>query len=124
MAMVEEMVSKIASDVCGSTKIPFGEHIIDFTTPWAKLDLRDELRARSGIDIDEYPDDPITNSCCPVKKVSMWDPLESRGRLIDKLLSTYVEPHLIQPTFLLDYPEGHVSISKSKTGSTGIRRTF
>jgi lysyl-tRNA synthetase class 2 len=123
MAMVEEMVSKIASDVCGSTKIPFGEHIIDFTPPWAKLDLRDELRARSGIDIDEYPDDQSLTVVAREKGIDVG-PLESRGRLIDKLLSTYVEPHLIQPTFLLDYPEDMSPLAKAKQDQPGYVERF
>ena len=123
MAMVEEMVSKIATDVCGSTKIPFGEHIIDFTSPWAKLDLRDELQARSGIDIDEYPDDQSLTLVAREKGIDVG-PLESRGRLIDKLLSTYVEPHLIQPTFLLNYPEDMSPLAKAKEDQPGYVERF
>ena len=123
MAMVEEMVSKIATDVCGSTKIPFGDHIIDFSPPWAKLDLRDELRARSGIDIDEYPDDQSLTVVAREKGIDVG-PLESRGRLIDKLLSTYVEPHLIQPTFLLDYPEDMSPLAKAKQDQPGYVERF
>ena len=123
MAMVEEMVSKIAIDVCGSTKIPFGEHIIDFSPPWAKLDLRDGLRARSGIDIDEYPDDQSLTVVAREKGIDVG-PLESRGRLIDKLLSTYVEPHLIQPTFLLDYPEDMSPLAKAKQDQPGYVERF
>ena len=123
MAMVEEMVSKIATDVCGSTKIPFGDHIIDFSPPWAKLDLRDGLRARSGIDIDEYPDDQSLTVVAREKGIDVG-PLESRGRLIDKLLSTYVEPHLIQPTFLLDYPEDMSPLAKAKQDQPGYVERF
>lgn len=123
MTMVEEMVSKIATTVCGSTKVPFGEHIIDFSPPWAKLNLRDELLSRSGINIDEYPDDQSLTQAARAKGVDVG-PLESRGRLIDKLLSTYVEPYLIQPTFLLDYPEDMSPLAKAKKDQPGYVERF
>jgi lysyl-tRNA synthetase class 2 len=50
--------------------------------------------------------------------------LESRGRLVDKLLSTFVEPHLIQPTFVLDYPEEMSPLAKAKPGAPGYVERF
>ena len=123
MTMVEEMVSKIATDIFGSAKIPFDGHIIDFSPPWAKLDLREELLARSGIDIDEYPDDHSLTQVARNKGLDVG-PLESRGRLIDKLLSTYVEPNLIQPTFLLNYPEDMSPLAKAKKDQPGYVERF
>ena len=123
MIMVEEMVSKLATDVCGSTKIPFGEHIIDFAPPWSKLNLKDELLSISGINIDEYPDDQSLTLAARAKGIDVG-PLESRGRLIDKLLSTYVEPYLIQPTFLLDYPEDMSPLAKAKKDQHGYVERF
>ena len=49
---------------------------------------------------------------------------ESRGRIIDKLLSDLVEPHLVQPTFLLDYPEEMAPLAKGKPGSPGYVEKF
>ena len=49
---------------------------------------------------------------------------ESRGRLIDKLVSTFVEPKLIQPTFLLDYPEEMSPLAKAKQGRPGYVERF
>ena len=123
MEMVESMISTAALDARGAMAIPYGEHLIDFTPPWPKLQLKEELYRRSGVDIDEYPDDVSL-----VKKVAGLGIevgiRESRGRLIDKLVSTFVEPNLIQPTFLLDYPEDMSPLAKAKPNAPGYVERF
>ena len=123
MEMVEELFATVAQEVRGTTQIPYGEHVIDFAPPWPRLNLREELERRSGIDIDQFPDDAAL-----VKRVASLGldigPRESRGRLIDKLISTFVEPNLIQPTFLLDYPEEMSPLAKAKPGCPGYVERF
>ena len=123
MEMVESMISTAAVEARGTTAIPYGEDIIDFSPPWPRLQLREELYKRSGIDIDEFSDDEML-----VRRVSQTGIdvgiRESRGRLIDKLVSTFVEPHLIQPTFLLDYPEDMSPLAKAKPGAPGYVERF
>jgi lysyl-tRNA synthetase class 2 len=122
MEMVEQMVSTIAIEVNGSTKVAIGDDVIDFAPPWQRVSLREELEKRSGIDLESYNDDALRQKAGEVgidTKV-----LESRGRLIDKLLSTLVEPHLIQPTFVLDYPEEMSPLAKAKPDSPGYVERF
>ena len=127
MEMVESMMSTVALEVRGTMQIAYvkdgNEDIIDFTPPWPRLQLREELHRRSGIDIDQYPDDAALVS----KVIGMGlevGPRESRGRLIDKLVSTFVEPTLVQPTFLLDYPEVMSPLAKAKPGMPGYVERF
>ena len=122
MEMVEQMVSTIAIEVSGSTKVIIGEDVIDFAPPWQRVSLREELEKRSGVDLESYNDDALRQKAGEVgidTKV-----LESRGRLIDKLLSTFVEPRLIQPTFVLDYPEEMSPLAKAKPDSPGYVERF
>jgi len=122
MEMVEQMVSTIAIEVNGSTKVAIGQDVIDFAPPWQRVSLREELEKRSGVDLESYNDDALRQKAGEVgidTKV-----LESRGRLIDKLLSTLVEPHLIQPTFVLDYPEEMSPLAKAKPDSPGYVERF
>jgi lysyl-tRNA synthetase class 2 len=122
MDMVEQMVSIIATEVNGSTKVTIGDDVIDFAPPWQRVSLREELEKRSGIDLEAYDDDALRQKAGELgidTKV-----LESRGRLIDKLLSTFVEPHLIQPTFVLDYPEEMSPLAKAKPGTPGYVERF
>ena len=123
MDMVESLVSTIAEEVRGTTEVPYGEHLIDFKPPWRRVSLQDELMSRSGIDINEYPDHASL-----AKRASQLglevDPRDSRGRLIDQLISIFVEPNLIQPTFLLDYPEEMSPLAKAKPGAPGYVERF
>jgi len=122
MEMVEQMVSTIAIEVNGSTKVAIGENVIDFAPPWQRVSLREELEKRSGVDLESYNDDALRQKAGEVgidTKV-----LESRGRLVDKLLSTFVEPRLIQPTFVLDYPEEMSPLAKAKPDSPGYVERF
>jgi lysyl-tRNA synthetase class 2 len=122
MEMVEQMVSTIAADVNGSTEVCIGDQVIDFAPPWQRVSLREELQKHSGIDLESFDDDALRQKAGEMgidTKV-----LESRGRLVDKLLSTFVEPHLIQPTFVLDYPEEMSPLAKAKPGAPGYVERF
>ncbi|MBM3942498.1 MAG: lysine--tRNA ligase [SAR202 cluster bacterium] len=123
MQMVEAMVSTVAQQVLGTMQVAYGEHVINFAPPWRKVNLKDELQARSGIDLDDYPDDASLSR--RAAELGVESHLrESRGRLIDKLISTFVEPHLVQPTFLLDYPEVMSPLAKAKPGCPGYVERF
>ena len=123
MSMVEDMVSQVAIEVLGATTVTVGERQIDLAPPWRRLSLREELAARSGIEIEDHP----TGESMAARLRQMGvrsEGSESRGRLIDKALSTFVEPHLVQPTFLLDYPEEMSPLAKGKPDLPGYVERF
>ncbi len=122
MLMVEEMVSGLARDVAGSMRIAHGDQTIDFTPPWPRLDMRGELQRRGGIDIDGLSDEELVRRAAIVGVDT--GVRESRGRVIDKLFSALVEPHLVQPSFVLDYPEEMAPLAKAKSGSPGFVEKF
>jgi len=103
MNMVEEMVSKIGRQVLDTDKVEFGGNTLSLKPPWPRLELRQAIIKYSGIDFDQYPDADSLRSKMLQLKMEV-DPQKNRGRLIDELISTFVEPNLVQPTFLLDYP--------------------
>ena len=123
LEMVESMVSSICLDVRGTTEIPFGEHMIDFAPPWQRLGLREALISHGGIDIDEFPDHASLAKRATELGLEAG-PRDSRGRLIDQLISIFVEPKLIQPTFLMDYPEEMSPLAKAKPGAPGYVERF
>ena len=123
MAMVESLVSTVAFEVLGTNQVQYGDHLIDFTPPWKRLDFRQELKDRSGIDIDAYTDDASLKQRAAELGLDI-EPKDSRGKVIDKLFSTFVEPHLVQPTFILDYPEVMSPLAKAKPGAPGYVERF
>jgi lysyl-tRNA synthetase class 2 len=113
MVMVEQMVSTVALEVLGTTKVQFGENIIDFASPWKRLSLREEVLRCTGVDFQDFPEAPALEQ--KMKSLGIFvEGRSSRGRLIDKLVTASVEPLLIQPTFLLDYPLEMSPLAKQK----------
>ena len=116
MEMVEEMISYIAIELLGTTKVSFANEILDFTPPWQRITLKDAILKSCGIDFEEHPD----TSSLREKMLSMGinvDEDKQRGKLIDSLISQFVEPRLMQPTFILDYPVDLSPLAKRKSGS-------
>jgi len=125
MEMLEQMVCHVANEVSGSLQIPHGEGTIDLTPPWQRVQLREVLLERCGVDfLDERYRDVDTLGQVAAR---LGVPLEqdmSWGRLVDKLFSTFVEPALIQPTFIVDYPIEISPLAKSKPDDPRLVERF
>jgi lysyl-tRNA synthetase, class II len=118
MKLVEDMFVNIAREVLGNTRIGCNGKTIDLSLPWQRLHLREAVKDYCGIDFEDYPDAASLRARMAEMGMEV-DPNKGRGRLIDELLSTFVEPKLIQPTFLLDYPVEMSPLAKRKRGMTG-----
>ncbi len=117
---VETMVAEVAERVLGTTVVERGEEKIDFAPPWRRITLREAIRERSGIDILEHP----TREALAAAIGTEPDPAEGWGKLVDGLLSKAVEPQLIQPTFVLDYPVELSPFAKSHRSEEGLVERF
>jgi lysyl-tRNA synthetase class 2 len=118
MELTEQMVSYAAKEVTGSYKVTYRGQELDFTPPWRRLEMRQGILETSGIDIDEYADaESLFKAIITKHKDQTPDPNATRGKLIDFLLSEFLEPTLIQPTFLYDYPRDISPLAKSKPGA-------
>ena len=114
MELTEQMVSYTAQQVLGTMKIKYKNHEIDLTPPWKRLEMRQGILETSGIDIAEHKTGEELFKAIKAKHPNkMADPHATRGKLIDFLLSEFLEPTLIQPTFLYDYPRDISPLAKS-----------
>ena len=103
MRLVEELVSTVAAEVTGSVVVEYGDNSIDFTPPWPRLSLVEQIHRYSGIDILEHQDVESLKLAMDANGVDVSNQVSWAG-LVDKLISTRVEPNLINPCFLVDYP--------------------
>jgi lysyl-tRNA synthetase, class II len=117
---VETMVAEVAEKVLGTTKVQRGEETIDFAPPWQRITLREAIREHSGIDIAEHP----TREALAAAMGTEAAPEEGWGKLVDGLLSKFVEPQLIQPTFVLDYPVELSPFAKAHRSEEGLVERF
>jgi lysyl-tRNA synthetase class 2 len=123
MQLTEEMVSRVVQRVLGSQRITYQADTIDFTPPWRRLELRAGLRDASGIDIAEHPSaESLLKALDRAGKQP--DPHATRGKLIDFMLSEFLEATLIQPTFLFNYPRDISPLAKAKPGDPATVERF
>jgi len=113
MDLTEQMVSFVAEKVLGSPVVTFQGHEIDLSPPWRRVTLREAIRQASGID---YVEHRTAASLAAAMRAAGHepDPKSTWGKLVDSLLGTHVEPDLIQPTFILDYPRDISPLAKKK----------
>ncbi len=123
MQMVEALVPQIALEAIGGTTVTVDGQDINLTPPWARISLHDAVREHAGIELDDFPDakslaDRMREANVPATYA------ESRGRLIDKLVGTFVEPKLMQPSFLVDYPVEMSPLAKESSTKPGYAERF
>jgi lysyl-tRNA synthetase class 2 len=123
MRLVEEMFMHIAKEVLGNTRLACNGQTIDLGLPWQRLYLREAIKNYCGIDFEDYPDAASLRARMAELDMDV-DPTKGRGRLIEELISTFVEPDLTQPTFLLDYPVEMSPLAKRKRGDDRLVERF
>lgn len=111
MARTEEMVAHVARTLTGGTVVTWQGHEMDLTPPWPRITLRQAILDASDIDYEAFPD--ADSLAAEMRRLgNSPDPKSNWGKLVDSLLSKYVEPNLIQPTFLIDYPKDVSPLAK------------
>ena len=123
MKMLEQMIFSVTENVTGKTTVTRGDTKIDFTPPWNRVSLIEAIHDRSGIYVQDYSETELLAE----KLTGMGIPLDlpsTHMRLLDKLISTFVEPHLIQPTFLIDYPVEMSPLAKKKKNDPALTERF
>ena len=102
MELTETLIADTAKIIHGTTKIQYQEHELDLTPPWRRLSMADSVREYSGIDPVPLPADDLYKKAINVGVELVGD--ETKGEIIAELFDKFVEPKLIQPTFITDYP--------------------
>ena len=102
MELTETLIAHTVERVHGTMKIPYQAHEIDFTPPWGRLTMVDAVREFSGIDTLSLSADELYTEAVNAGIGLAGD--ESKGEITAELFDAFVEPKLIQPTFITDYP--------------------
>lgn len=123
MELTEQMVAYACDQVLGKRTVMFDGKEIDFNPPWRRLELRQSLVDAVGIDIYEHTTAESLEAAMHAKGLK-FKPNSPRGKLIDGMLGDFVEPNLIQPTFLYDYPRDISPLAKSKPGNSQLVERF
>jgi lysyl-tRNA synthetase class 2 len=104
MQRTEELVAAAAQAALGSTRLELPERTVDLTPPWPRVPLAEAIRERAGIDPMADRDPDRIRAFLLERGVAAAAGDATWGALVDRLLSHYVEPAIVEPVFLIDYP--------------------
>lgn len=102
MEFTEEMLERVALAIHGTTKVTFGDKEIDFKRPFRRMTITDAIKQYAGVDITGKSEDEL-RAICKQMEIEIDDTM-GKGKLIDAIFGEKCEEHLVQPTFIMDYP--------------------
>ncbi len=125
MDIVEELFSKCAIKVLGTTKITYQGQEIDLTPGWKKISMIDSIKEVTGIDFNAINSDEEAIKLAKERNIEIPDKTkETRGDIISLFFDEYVEKTLIQPTFVYDYPIEISPLAKKKKEDKRLTERF
>ncbi len=104
MEFTQKLYESIALKLFGSTKVQFGEHLIDLKTPWKRLTMKNAIKEYAYIDVEKMTDDQLHQKLLETSVDRDKLKKATRGTLIALLFEELVEKHLIQPHHITDHP--------------------
>ena len=122
MEMVEELFEKVTQSIHGKTIVKVGEREIDFAGPYRRLTMYDSILEYSGVDVSQM-DEAGLRAACRQMGIAVDDTM-GRGKLIDEIFGAKVEEHLIQPTYITDYPIEMTPLAKKHRTEPGLVERF
>jgi lysyl-tRNA synthetase class 2 len=122
MEMVEGLLAYIAEHALGSVECTVGDHVISLKPPFRRLSLLESIRLYAGKDVRGL-DAPALRAAAKELGVEI-DPKASMGKIIDEIFSDKVQPHLIQPTYITDYPLEMSPLAKKHRSEEGLTERF
>ncbi|MDH3709300.1 MAG: lysine--tRNA ligase [Cyclobacteriaceae bacterium] len=122
MELVEEMIEKAALDLHGTTEVQVGEQVIDFKRPWKRYTMFEAIEHFTGVDISSMDEQELRTAAGSLG-VALEDSM-GKGKVIDEIFGEKCEPHLIQPTFITDYPLEMSPLAKKHRTAEGLVERF
>lgn len=128
MELTENLVAYCAEKVLGTTKITYQGTELDLTPPWNRMTMMEAVKKYSGVDFNEIKTDDEAREAA--KKLDVLNELKkklqdcTKGDILNAVFEAYVEEHLIQPTFILDYPVEISPLTKKRNDDPTMTERF
>lgn len=124
MNITEEIISTVAKNVLGSTNIEYQDVKIDLTPEWRRWSMTDSIREIVGIDFNNINTDEQAIKIAKDLKLEIDESKVTRGDIMNYIFEEKVEEHLIQPTFIYDYPVEVSPLTKRKPSDKRLTERF
>ncbi|KAB2913781.1 MAG: lysine--tRNA ligase [Bacteroidetes bacterium] len=122
MDLVEEMVEQIALNLHGTTEVVCGPNVINFKRPWKRYTMYGAIQEFTGVDVSKMTEEEMAAAA---RNMGIHiDSTMGRGKIIDEIFGAKVEPLLIQPTFIMDYPVEMSPLAKKHRTEPGLVERF
>ena len=124
MDITEEIISKVALKVLGTTKITYQGTEIDLTPSWKRISMIDSIKEVTGVDFNTIETDEEAKKAAEELHVELDELKLTRGEIINQVFEAKVEETLIQPTFIYDYPVEVSPLTKRKPSDPRLTERF
>ncbi len=124
MDITEEIISKVALKVLGTTKITYQGTEIDLTPAWKRISMIDSIKEVTGVDFNTIETDEEAKKAAEELHVELDELKLTRGEIINQVFEAKVEETLIQPTFIYDYPVEVSPLTKRKPSDPRLTERF
>lgn len=123
MDLSEGMIKYVAEKVLGTTTVLYGDNYIELGKPWKRMSMAESVNLFTGVDYHSDMSDEAFAQAAKEAGVEFEDGL-SRGKILGELFDQKVEPYLIQPTFITDYPVEISPLAKRKKDKPNLTDRF
>lgn len=113
--IIERLYQFVCERVNGSTMLVYKTHTVDLGASWQRVTMRDAIRAATRIDYMDYRTADVLRAVVLERYKATFKTDETWGKMVEWLFSEFVEPTLIQPTFVMDYPRDISPFAKRVT---------
>lgn len=126
MEITENMIAYVCEKVNGTTKVNYQGTEIDFMPPWNRITMVDAVKEYAGVDFNEIKSNEEAQAIAKEKHLEFKKDLKhvTKGEILNMLFEEYAEQHMIQPTFIVDYPVEISPLTKKKRGNEEFTERF
>ena len=124
MELIEDLYRTVARNVCGSAKVMYQGTEIDMESPWKRMTMTEAVKEYCGADYYAWHSDEDARAEAKKLGVQLEDPAATKGLVLAALFDAFVEEHLVQPTFIYDYPVENSPLAKRKASDPMFTERF
>ncbi|MDP4089927.1 MAG: lysine--tRNA ligase [Bacillota bacterium] len=126
MEITENLSAYACQKVHGTTKINYQGTEIDFTPPWRRLTMVDAVKEYAGVNFEDIKSDEEAQAIAREKHLEFKKEIKdcTKADVLNALFEEYAEEHMIQPTFIMDYPVEISPLTKKKRGNAAFTERF
>ena len=124
LTLTEQLISTVTQQVCGSTVLTYQGQTIDLTPPWRQATMHQLVQEATGLDFARFRNVAEAGAAMATTGLEIPAMADSLGRLLNEAFEQKVEPHLIQPTFVLDYPVEISPLARPHRSRPGLVERF